>query len=50
MMHGGGKSDSAVVAVKPTNKACSRLQSRWTGSTKRGPRSSSNIRRGNSGG
>ena len=36
MMDGIGKSDLAIVAVKPTNKAVCRLRSRW--SQGRGPR------------
>jgi len=30
MMHGNEKSDSAIVAVKPTNKAGNRRRSRWS--------------------
>jgi len=36
MMHDRGKSDSAIVAVKPTNNAGNRRRSRW--SQGRGPR------------
>ena len=31
MMHGRGKSDAAIVAVKPANKADDLLRSRWGG-------------------